>query len=75
MGKCKDKDLTPFRYVQLTEVEDAFRTEKHDLGMRPIYHQKQDRTQAGLFFIAGNVEDPAAVDEDIRARHCSKKTH
>jgi transposase len=36
------------RYVQLTEVEDAFRTEKHDLGMRPIYHQKQDRTQAHI---------------------------
>jgi transposase len=36
------------RYVQLTEVEDAFRTEKHDLGMRPIYHQKKDRTQAHI---------------------------
>jgi transposase len=35
-------------YVQLTEVEDAFRTAKHDLGMRPIYHQKQDRTQAHI---------------------------
>lgn len=36
------------RYIQLTEVEDAFRTEKHDLGMRPIYHHKQDRTQAHI---------------------------
>jgi len=36
------------KYVQLTEVEDAFRTEKHDLGMRPIYHQKKDRTQAHI---------------------------
>lgn len=36
------------RYIQLTEVEDAFRTEKTDLGMRPIYHQKQDRTQAHI---------------------------
>jgi transposase len=36
------------RYIQLTEVEDSFRTEKHDLGMRPIYHQKQDRTQAHI---------------------------
>ena len=33
-------------YIHLTEVEDAFRTAKHDLGMRPIFHQKQDRTQA-----------------------------
>jgi len=36
------------RYIQLTEVEDAFRTEKHDLGMRPIYHRKQGRTQAHI---------------------------
>jgi transposase len=36
------------RYIQLTEVEDAFRTEKHDLGMRPIYHHKKDRTQAHI---------------------------
>jgi len=36
------------RYIQLTEVEDAFRTEKTDLGMRPIYHRKQDRTQAHI---------------------------
>lgn len=33
-------------YIQLTEVEDSFRTEKHDLGRRPIFHHKQDRTQA-----------------------------
>jgi len=33
-------------YIQLTEVEDAFRTTKHDLGMRPIFHQKKDRTHA-----------------------------
>jgi transposase len=35
-------------YIQLTEVEDSFRTEKHDLGMRPIFHQKQARTQAHI---------------------------
>jgi transposase len=35
-------------YIQLTEVEDAFRTTKHDLGMRPIFHQKNERTQAHI---------------------------
>jgi transposase len=35
-------------YIQLTEVEDAFRTAKHDLGMRPIFHQKKGRTQAHI---------------------------
>jgi transposase len=35
-------------YIQLTEVENAFRTVKHDLGMRPVYHQKQERVQAHI---------------------------
>jgi len=35
-------------YIKLTEVEDSFRTEKHDLGMRPIFHHKKDRTQAHI---------------------------
>jgi transposase len=29
-------------------VEDSFRIEKHDLGMRPIFHQKEERTQAHI---------------------------
>jgi transposase len=36
-------------YIQLTEVEDAFRTGKADLGLRPVYHQKPDRVQAHIF--------------------------
>jgi transposase len=36
-------------YIKLTEVEDSFRTEKHDLGMRPIFHQKPERTHAHIF--------------------------
>lgn len=35
-------------YIKLTEVEDSFRTEKHDLGLRPIFHRKQERTQAHI---------------------------
>ncbi len=35
-------------YIQLTEVEDAFRISKSDLGIRPIYHQRRDRTQAHI---------------------------
>jgi transposase len=35
-------------YIQLTEVEDSFRTVKHDLGMRPIFHQKQHRIQSHI---------------------------
>jgi transposase len=35
-------------YIGLTQIEDSFRTTKHDFGLRPIYHSKQDRTQAHI---------------------------
>jgi transposase len=35
-------------YIQLTQAEAAFRTAKSDLGLRPIYHQKEDRVQAHI---------------------------
>jgi transposase len=35
-------------YIGLTQVEDAFRTAKHDLGLRPIYHHKPERAQAHI---------------------------
>jgi transposase len=35
-------------YIGLTQIEDSFRITKHDLGLRPIFHQKQERTQAHI---------------------------
>jgi transposase len=35
-------------YIQLTQVEDAFRITKSDLRIRPLYHQRSDRTQAHI---------------------------
>ena len=35
-------------YIQLTEAEDAFRITKSDLGLRPIFHWKKERTQAHI---------------------------
>ena len=35
-------------YIGLTQIEDCFRISKHDLGLRPLYHQKQERTQAHI---------------------------
>jgi transposase len=35
-------------YMQLTQVEDAFRVTKSDLGIRPIYHQRSDRIHAHI---------------------------
>ena len=36
------------RYVQLTQVEAAFKTMKSELGLRPIYHQVQQRVEAHI---------------------------
>ena len=35
-------------YIQLTEAEAAFRIQKNDLRIRPIWHQKEDRVQAHI---------------------------
>jgi len=35
-------------YIGLTQVEDTFRVSKHDLGLRPIFHHKTERTQAHI---------------------------
>lgn len=36
-------------YMQLVFVEEAFRTLKGDLGLRPIFHHKPERIEAHLF--------------------------
>ena len=36
-------------YMQLTEIEAAFKTLKSDLAIRPIYHQVESRVEAHIF--------------------------
>jgi transposase len=36
-------------YIQLTEVEAAFKNLKDDLSLRPIFHQKEERIAAHIF--------------------------
>ena len=36
-------------YIQLTEVEQAFKELKHDLSVRPIYHRIEPRIEAHIF--------------------------
>ena len=36
-------------YIQLVEIEAAFKTMKDDLDLRPIYHQRIDRVEAHIF--------------------------
>ena len=35
-------------YIQLTEAEDAFRIQKSDLKIRPVWHQKEERVLAHI---------------------------
>jgi hypothetical protein len=36
-------------YIQLVQIEEAFKTLKGDLAIRPIHHQKEDRIEAHIF--------------------------
>ena len=36
-------------YTMLTDIEDAFRCMKSELGLRPIYHQKEIRCDGHIF--------------------------
>ena len=36
-------------YTMLTEVEEAFRSLKSELDLRPVYHQKESRSDAHIF--------------------------
>ena len=35
-------------YIQLSQAEAAFRIQKSDLKIRPIWHQREDRVQAHI---------------------------
>lgn len=52
MLRSNIQDWTPEElwkaYIQLTEAEDAFRIQKNDLKIRPIWHQKQERVLAHI---------------------------
>ena len=37
------------RYIQLTQIEAAFKTLKSELGLRPIYHKVEKRVEAHIF--------------------------
>jgi len=45
-------------YMLLVEVEEAFKTLKMDLSVRPVYHQKDSRIEAHIFvaFLAYSVQ-------------------
>jgi transposase len=48
IGDWTDQQLWK-AYIQLTQAEAAFRVQKAQLNVRPIWHQRQDRVQAHIF--------------------------
>jgi hypothetical protein len=44
----EDPALLWERYIQLTQIEMAFKCLKSDLGLRPIYHQLEQRVEAHI---------------------------
>jgi transposase len=55
-------------YIQLTEIEQAFKELKGDLSVRPVFHQKEERIEAHIFiaFIAYTLQ--VTLRQRCRAR-------
>lgn len=72
-------------YIQLTDAEKAFRIQKDDLRLRPIWHQKESRVQAHILVCflayvlwkcfgqmcqrAGLGDEPRKIIEEIKKLH------
>jgi len=46
---AEDPAVLWIRYIQLTNIEAAFRSLKSDLGLRPIHHRLERRVEAHIF--------------------------
>lgn len=63
-------------YMMLTKVEDGFRALKSDLGMRPIFHQKEDRIDGHLFItlLAYHILQSVLYQLDLKNVHLRWQT-
>jgi transposase len=60
-------------YLMLTRVEDAFKSLKTDLGMRPVFHHKADRTKAHLFISVLAYHLLNTIELKLSEKGCSSK--
>ena len=60
-------------YLMLTRVEDAFKSLKTDLGMRPVYHQKAERTKAHLFISVLAYHLLNTIELKLSEKGCASK--
>jgi len=54
------------QYMLLSHVEAAFRDMKSDLGVRPVYHQKAERTAAHLFIAVLAYHLLVSIEHELR---------
>ncbi|MGH8021829.1 MAG: IS1634 family transposase [Opitutaceae bacterium] len=55
-------------YIQLTQAEAAFRTAKSDLGLRPVFHQKEHRVHAHILVCFLALALWRALEQWMRAK-------
>jgi len=53
-------------YTMLTRIEDAFRSLKSELGLRPVYHQKEDRVDVHIFISILAYHISHAIEETLK---------
>jgi transposase len=60
-------------YIMLTQVENAFRCLKSELGFRPVYHQKDDRMECHLFISVLAYHLMAAILRELKEKGISHR--
>lgn len=60
-------------YTMLTQVEDAFRSLKSELGMRPVYHRKDRRMEGHLFITVLAYHLLASIQRDLKNKGISHR--
>lgn len=59
-------------YMTLTTVENSFRALKSQLGMRPIFHQNEERTKGHLFISVLAYHLLNTIENELRKNDCTK---
>lgn len=54
-------------YIMLTDVEAVFRCLKSELGLRPIYHHKEERTEGHLFITVIAYQAVQAIRQKLKS--------
>lgn len=55
-------------YTMLTDLEAVFRSLKSELGLRPIYHHKEERTEGHLFITVLAYQAVQALRQKLKAK-------